>query len=241
MRAIILAAGAGIRLMPITNYFPKSFLTVGGYNLIEHQLKALYDNRVYDIDIVVGHLAFMFEKKIKEFVKYPMSVRLINNPNYYDTNTLYSLQLALEKDASTTLVINGDVYFKTKHIEKFMQAGNYVGIDRVRKKDCQFSGEEVVVDFSDYNSFGKGYRIDKIGKETRGRSEAIGIYRIESSFTELLLENMHKMPKNKYYEDAMTKMLHCENMHTKTTPGVIEVDTESDLIEANRIYQEKRD
>jgi len=236
IRAVILSAGKATRLLPMSAFFPKAFLNVGEFSIIEHQLKALYDNRIYDIDIVVGHLAFMFEKRIKEFVKYPMSVRLINNPNYCDTNTLYSLQLALEKDASTTLVLNGDVYCNSKHIEKFICAGNYVGIDKIRSPESIFSGEEVVVRFNDCHSNGMGYRISKIGKSTKGRAEAVGIYRIESEFAEHILLHMSNMDKQLYYEDAMNKILQFYDVFSKEIPGTIEIDTEDDLKRINQLY-----
>ena len=63
MRAIILAAGEGYRLRPLTTYMPKVMLPVGNKPIMEYVIDALRDNDVKDITIVVGYRA----DKIKQY------------------------------------------------------------------------------------------------------------------------------------------------------------------------------
>lgn len=222
MRAIILAAGMGVRLRPMTSYFPKAILNVGKETLLRRQLEALYDNRVLDIDVVVGHLSWMFEKN------YP-KLRYIKNVKFAETNTIYSLQLALEQDCSTTLVVNGDVYFSAEHIKKLMKAGNAA---LVEFKDT--TEEDVKVCMGTATQ-----KIVSIGKKnlpTKPKGEAVGIYRIESEFAEAILVKMRATSdKNLYYEDIMNRLLWCHPMRAIPVTGAVEIDTEEDLKKANRL------
>ncbi len=63
MRAIILAAGEGMRLRPLTTYMPKVMLPVGNKPILEYVIDALRENNVDDITIVVGYRA----DKIKQY------------------------------------------------------------------------------------------------------------------------------------------------------------------------------
>ncbi len=63
MRAIILAAGEGKRLRPLTTYMPKVMLPVGNKPLLQYLIEALRDNKILDITIVVGYQ----EDKIKQY------------------------------------------------------------------------------------------------------------------------------------------------------------------------------
>ena len=61
MRAIILAAGMGTRLRPITLTTPKSLIKIGNETLIERQIHFLREKGIDEIIIVTGHLAEKFE------------------------------------------------------------------------------------------------------------------------------------------------------------------------------------
>ncbi|EGG41192.1 Hypothetical protein Nlim_2001 [Candidatus Nitrosarchaeum limnium SFB1] len=57
MKAIILAAGKGNRLLPITNEIPKSMIEFGEMSLLERMINTFRDCGISDISIVVGHNA----------------------------------------------------------------------------------------------------------------------------------------------------------------------------------------
>ena len=89
-RAIILAAGYGMRMVPINTETPKGLLEVNGEPLIERAIRQLQEVGIREIYVVVGFLKERYEYLIDEF-----GVELIVNPDYMGKNNLYSLKLAL--------------------------------------------------------------------------------------------------------------------------------------------------
>ena len=88
-RAILLAAGPGMRMVPINRQTPKPLLEVHGEVLIERLIRQLRQVGVKEICVVVGFLQEQFEYLIDAF-----GVELIVNPAYASRNNLYSLALA---------------------------------------------------------------------------------------------------------------------------------------------------
>lgn len=87
--AVILAAGPGIRMIPINTEVPKAFLEIDGEPLIERLLKQLHEAGIWDVYVVTGYKKEQFEYLIDDY-----GVQLIVNPDYSLKNNLYSLRLA---------------------------------------------------------------------------------------------------------------------------------------------------
>ena len=97
--AIILAAGMGMRMVPINQSFPKAFVEIEGERLIERQIKQLREAGVYDITIVVGFMKDSFEYLIDKY-----GVALVYNQDYAIKNNLYSLRSVLDRLGNTYIV-----------------------------------------------------------------------------------------------------------------------------------------
>ena len=91
-QAVILAAGAGMRMAPINTETPKGLLEVRGETLIERLIRQLHAAGVTDIAVVVG-----FMKEAYEFLIDQYGVRLIVNRDYAGRNNLHSLALAADR------------------------------------------------------------------------------------------------------------------------------------------------
>ena len=115
MKVIILAAGMGSRLMPLTNDRPKCMVKLLDDTLIERQIKIFHSYDINDITIVTGYK--------NEVVDMP-NVNYVNNPNYETTNMNESLFCALKPSNSSVLVTYGDIVFEPKIVQQMLEITN---------------------------------------------------------------------------------------------------------------------
>lgn len=102
--AIILAAGYGMRMVPINLNTPKALLEVNGEPLIERTIKALHEIGVTQIIIVVGYMKEKFDYLIDEY-----GVELVVNPDYASKNNISSLALVADR-ISNSYIIPSDIW-----------------------------------------------------------------------------------------------------------------------------------
>lgn len=114
MKAIILAAGVGERMLPLTKDLHKCLVPIGNRRLIEHTLYSLSKCGISRAVIVVGHLADQIKGEIG-YSKFGVEIKYVVNP-YYDFHaTSFSLSCAeRELRNSETLIIEGDVFLDPK-------------------------------------------------------------------------------------------------------------------------------
>lgn len=109
MKALILAAGFGLRLAPLTNDLPKSLVPVNGKPILVKQLENLYANGIDDITVISGYKAEIMEDTVGRL--FP-GVKFIRSVDYASTNNMYSAFLGKEAmDNSPFLMMNADVFF----------------------------------------------------------------------------------------------------------------------------------
>ncbi|MGC9966172.1 MAG: sugar phosphate nucleotidyltransferase [Syntrophobacteraceae bacterium] len=136
MKIIILAAGKGERLLPLTQNTPKPLLDMGnGRTLLEEQLLSISNSGVIDeVVLVIGYLADQIEAKMKTYSDRGACIRTIFNPFFDVSNNLMSLWLAkhvIEED--DVLITNGDNIFTSdvfKGIAEENGEGIFLGISR---------------------------------------------------------------------------------------------------------------
>lgn len=104
MNAIILAAGMGTRLRPLTNDIPKCLVKVNGTPMVERQIEFLHEAGITDITLVSGYKA----EKL-DYLKDKYGVDIVFNDKYDVYNNIYSMYLVRDR-LFNTYVIEGDVY-----------------------------------------------------------------------------------------------------------------------------------
>ena len=239
MKAIILAAGVGSRIRPMTDDCPKTLLKIGEVTILERMLTNIQACGINDVIFVLGYL----QEKIEAFVKdtFPnLKTHFIVNDRYAETNTGYSLMLAEELVMGSSFVkFDADVVFDRKILEKLLACDdqNYLCID----KNIQLDAEEikVVVDRND--------RIIKASKTVRpndAMGESIGIEKISSDTAGLLFAELRAMMgqaenHQEYYEGAYERLIK-KNVpfYTLDITGLnwAEIDTKNDFDAACSIF-----
>lgn len=137
--AVILAAGYGMRMVPINTEEPKGLLEVKGETLIERLIKQLHEVGVQDIKVVVG-----FMKEHYEFLIDKYNVKLVVNSHYKDWNNIYSLFL-VKDDISDTYVLPCDVWFEKNPFSTIEDESWYLfGEEQVPGSNWQVKNNEKV-------------------------------------------------------------------------------------------------
>ena len=103
-RAVILAAGFGMRMVPINTETPKGLLQVHGERLMDRLIRQLHQAGIRDIRVVVGFLKEQYEYLIDEF-----GVELVVNPDYARKNNLHSVD-RVRSALSDCYVVPCDLY-----------------------------------------------------------------------------------------------------------------------------------
>ena len=112
-RAIILAAGFGMRMVPINTEIPKGLMEVKGEVLIERMIRHLHEVGITDIQIVVGFMKERYEYLIDEF-----QVKLVVNSEYQVKNNLHSLS-KVKSSLDKTYIIPCDIWSEENPFSDF--------------------------------------------------------------------------------------------------------------------------
>lgn len=111
-RALIMAAGIGKRMRPLTLRTPKPLIEVCGVRMIDTIIDALLENGIDDIVIVTGYMAESFEVLR---TKYP-AIRFVNNSDYDTCNNISSLYYARDFLDTDVMITDADQIVRNKDI-----------------------------------------------------------------------------------------------------------------------------
>jgi choline kinase len=184
MRGIILTAGRGNRLRPITSDRPKCLAKVGGCTILERQLRALRACGISRITVVTGYRAEDVRRMTGP------SIEFVHNSRYAVTNSLYSLWLARDLLREGFVVLNCDVVFHRQLLMDLL-AARYEDALLVafRGRDELYSDEEMKLRVRN----GRVTEISKTLRDGDADGESIGIAKFGASGAALLVEEMDRL------------------------------------------------
>lgn len=110
--ALLLAAGMGTRLHPLTLDSPKILTRVGGISILERLVNNLRAQRIDRLVVVIGHMGGFIKNFLRKFAQ-DIQIEYIVNPDYRTTNNIYSLWLARHQVKGPFLLLEGDLIFES--------------------------------------------------------------------------------------------------------------------------------
>jgi choline kinase len=183
-KAVILSAGLGTRLRPLTEKTPKCLLKIDHQTILEHQMENLTECGINEVTIVIGYEA----NKVKELCKKnAWNLNFIHNRDYLNSNNLFSLWLARETFDQGFISINSDVVFNVNILKNLLRFKADICI-AVDKKVC--IEEDMKVKMED----GKVIEINKSMKTEETYGEFIGIAKFSSKGIKQLVSVLGDMP-----------------------------------------------
>lgn len=197
-RAIILAAGQGTRLRPLTDNKPKCLVTLMGKTLLERQVAVLKSNGVEKIHVVTGHCSEMIDE---------LGFDTTKNKNFASTNMVESLFSAVEfiKQGGDLIISYGDIVYDSINLQELLECKADVAlmIDLEWKKlwslrlDNPLDDAETLV-------FDKNDFISELGKKPEDYSKIDGQYtgliKISSNKINDLIDFYNRLDRNKIYD-----------------------------------------
>ncbi|WP_187431515.1 Bifunctional IPC transferase and DIPP synthase [Roseobacter fucihabitans] len=237
--AVILAAGVGSRLSPLTDNCAKSLLSVGGSVILERMIRNCLSCGLSQFVLVLGHRA----DEIKQFVDKTfrgIRVTYVINDRYRETNTGYSLMLASKAVGTAEFAkLDADVVFNVKILRQLAddRRADVLCIDQ----NIVLEDEEVKVITDDQ------MQVLEVGKSVdpkRALGEYIGIEKISAKTGPLLFAELAQMMQSParyqdYYEDAYARLLAKGAVfHVLDITGTnwTEIDDADDFAAANAMF-----
>lgn len=233
MKALILAAGMGTRLRPMTDSKPKSMVEVNSKPILFQQIDSLLENGIEDIAIIVGYKAEYIKKAVEE--KYE-NIKIIINDIYDKTNNMYSAYLAKDYFYNDEfLLMNADVFFDSSIIKELLNVKyeNAIVIEEGAYNDENMKVTYINDRLSEIN---KGIPIE----DAYGVS--IDIYKFSQNGSKILFDHMeyyieNKKELNQWTEVAINDTLKLiEFIPCPLNGRWIEIDDHNDLKEAEKIF-----
>jgi len=231
MEAVILAAGVGRRLCPLTKDVPKCMLKVGDRSLLSQILGNLLEVGIKEILVVTGHGAESVDDLINSFQG--INIRCLYNPNYAQMNNCYSLWLTLKEVKDGFLIYNSDLLCGRDLVRKIIEAPPEDSLLVDRGKALGSEEMKVKLDEDD--------RISQISKDISPREaggEYIGIAKFSRQGGEKLkgyLDSLIRKGRiDQFYEaafDLLAKSYSLYGVCFKGEPWV-EIDDFEDLKKA---------
>jgi L-glutamine-phosphate cytidylyltransferase len=167
MRIVILTAGTGSRLLPLTRNTPKSLLDLGnGYTLLERQLQATSAAGIRDVTLVTGYKSEQIEAKIRDYSDF--NFRIVFNPFYRLANQIVSAWMGLQDADGPVVLLNGDDLFKPDVLKRLIEKPDDVTLMICRKQEYSDEDMKVLIEGDRIVDIGKDIALDKASAESIG-------------------------------------------------------------------------
>ena len=235
--ALLLAAGTGSRLSPLTDTIPKCLVQLNGISILERLVESLKSYGFKRLVVVVGH----HEECIRDFLctrAGGMEITYIQNPIYNTTNNIYSLWLARNIIDEPFMLLESDIVFKMPMLKDMLRP------DRIAVARLQpwMNGTTVTIDHRQEISafWASGSGCDSLDAR---QYKTVNIYSFSTISWKLIKERLEQHISNNkvngYYETVFSELVAEGSLNFTSvlfgTNQWYEIDTLDDLHEAEQI------
>ena len=226
-RAIIMAAGIGKRMQPLTFETPKPLVKVNGVRMIDTVVDGLRSNGISEIYVVVGYLKEQFFEWGKE-----KGVQIIENP-YYDTcNNISSLYVAREH-LGDCIILDGDqIIYNPAILDPYFSLSGYNAVwCEGETNEWLMKVEDGVVRSCSRTGGSHGWQLFSISRWTAEDGERLKIH----------LEYEFDRGNRQIYWDDVAMFCHFEDyklgIREMQKSDIIEIDGLDELVAIDHSYQ----
>jgi len=232
IKVLILNSGLGKRMGKLTEDRPKCMVTVNdGLSTLDFQLKIIEKKGISEVVMTTGP----FEEKLIDHIKtnYPsLNVRYVNNPDYKETNYIYSIALAKEFLDSDIVSMHGDLLFEESVFDDILES----------RKSVMVTDSGLPLPEKDFKAVVADKRISKIGIDFFDNAvSAQPLYKLLKNDWRIWLDEIMKFCSNGkrsvYAENAFNEISDQLQLETLDIKGRLccEIDTEEDLLKIREI------
>jgi choline kinase len=236
--AVLLAAGTGSRLQPLTNNMPKCLTEISGTSILERLTHCLRYHGFKRLIVVVGHM----DDCIREFLGNSingLTIDYIVNPQYITTNNIYSLWLAREAIREAFLLIESDIVFDASLLGDML----YPDCIAVSRMLPWMNGTTATI-----NRYSRVLKLNIGHREIPDtfNYKTVNIYSLSLPSWRLMEDRLERYISagrvNEYYETVFAEMIAESNLSFKPVffdaGRWYEIDTFKDLQESELIFTE---
>ena len=169
MKALLLSAGQGRRLLPLTENCPKCLIELSGVTLLEWQIRALADAGATEAVIVTGFGAELVDKAVRKMAVRGIKVRTLYNPFYGVSDNLASCWISRHEMNGPFLILNGDTLIEPSIAESLlMDGGAPITVTIDRKPTYDADDMKVQTDGDRLLAIGKTLPVETVTGESIG-------------------------------------------------------------------------
>lgn len=234
MKAIILSAGRGKRLMPLTRENPKCLIPIAGRTVLDWQLWALEAAGVEEAVVVTGFGAPRVDWEIATHRRSRLRARTLFNPMYDRADNLVSCLMARQEMDEDFLLLNGDTLVEPAIVRRLLRSADVLASVAVVHKSS-YDADDMKV------RSGLGW-LDHIGKDLRPDGvdgEAIGMSLYRGDGPEVFVQALGQVARQpdahrRWYLSAVELLAHRGLVRTTPMDGLdyAEIDYPQDLVRA---------
>lgn len=229
-RAIIMAAGIGKRMQPLTFKTPKPLVKVNGVRMIDTVVEGLHENGIREIYVVVGHL----KEQFYEWNKAWPGVTIIDNPYYNTCNNISSLYFARDH-LSDCIILDGDqIIYNPAILDPHFALSGYNAVwCEGETKEWLMDVEDGVVKRCSRTGGSHGWQLYSISRWSKDDGEKLRKY----------LEQEFEAGNRAIYWDDVAMFCHFEDfklgIREMQSTDIIEIDDLDELIQIDKSYQKE--